>query len=824
MAQYKSEVEAGAALSAQMQAKARELRGIYDSKDPKEQARASQLKSEIGAIQNQLMIMSGPVGALGGGLAKGAVQAVTAIPDLARMAGNYFTGQNQKLFGEQLAPGLNVAANDKTTQALFGVGKGLTSALGMGKVMTGLQTGATTFDEMAAGGDPFAQTLLAVATLGKGGYDVSRNILKNRQVNNLMSQLPAEEANALKNFMIRGQDVSDPVIAGKIAALRSNPKYAELFTVLEKKATEAATAGARAEVNPKYPVKSAGQDIYQATQGEIAKLRENITVLPSSRYEAAFKMGGNNDIIMTDNVVKNIDNMLLDFSRKGTDDARAAQAFLGRLRSNITEAGGRISPEKLRALTSEFGVQAKQGEALITDVSLGTQKSIATGIFKGLKDDLDLTAQTSTVPRIRELTRILDSAVDMTAKAYKQYDNFIAQGLPAKLKNVALNEVDTETLLNTVKGLSNDQRTKMTSILQDTQPEALKRVKQVMYDDFVQSARKELPDGTIGVDLKLLAQKYIKMDEPTKESMSFILGTNAKDFESRMSDANKFFTYMQKYGKDETGKALSGEALAEISTLGYVAGGYGAGKAAGLTGRLWNSLKGGLTDDQTLNLLLSPETKGILKDALKNPNSIETFTNIEKSIFNPATRNVTTGTQLGAEAIQNALPTGVTPATGTMRPSLDLTIPEEAAPATTAPAPATPGARPSIDLSYNPSDIEKQIRAEAEKQGLGKFSDLFVRQAKQESGFNPYATSPKGAGGVFQHMPATAKELGINPYDPTQSIQGGVQYMGQLLNKYQGDPTKALAAYNWGMGNLDRQGLEKAPTETQNYLKNILGV
>jgi hypothetical protein len=281
---------------------------------------------------------------------------------------------------------------------------------------------------------------------------------------------------------------------------------------------------------------------------------------------------------------------------------------------------------------------------------------------------------------------------------------------------------------------------------------------------------------------------------------------------------------MKKYGKDETGKALSVEALAEISTLGYVAGGYCAGKAAGLTGRLWNSLKGGLTDDQTLNLLLSPETKGILKDALKNPNSIETFTNIEKSIFNPATRNVTTGTQLGAEAIQNALPTGVTPATGTMRPSLDLTVPEETAPSTTAPAPATPGVRPSIDLSYNPSDIEQQIRAEAEKQGLGKFSDLFVRQAKQESGFNPYATSPKGAGGVFQHMPATAKELGINPYDPTQSIQGGVQYMGQLLNKYQGDPTKALAAYNWGMGNLDRQGLEKAPTETQNYLKNILGV
>ena len=824
MAKYNTKEEASVALAAQMQTKARELRGIYDSKDPKEQARAEQLKSEIGAIQNQLMINSGGVGAFGGGLAKGVASAVTAIPDLARMAGNYFTGQNLPTFGEQLTPGLNVVSNDKTTQGLFGVGKGLGSSLGLGKVMTGLQTGATTIDEMAAGGDPVAQGILAIATLGKGGYDVSRNVLKNRQINNLMAQLPKEDANALSQFMVRGQDVSDPLVAGKIAALRSNPKYAELFTALEKKATEAATAGARAEVNPNYPTKLAGQDIYQATQGEIAKLRENIKVLPASRYEAAFKMGGNNDIIMTDNVLKNIDKMIMDFGRQGTDDAAAAQAFLGRLRGNITEAGGRISPEKLQALTTEFGSQAKQGESLITDVSLGTQKRIASAIFGGLKDDLQLTAQTSTVPRIRELSRILDSAVDMTAKAYGDYNKFIAQGLPAKLKDVALDAVDTQTLLNTVKGLSNDQRAKMATILQDTQPEALKRVKQVMYDDFVQTARTELPDGTMGVDLKLLAQKYSKMDEPTKESMAFVLGTNAKDFDSRMSDANKFFTYMQKYGKDDTGKALSGEALAELSTLGYVAGGYGTGKAAGLTGRLWNSLKGGLTDDQTLNILLSPETKGILREAVTSPNSVQTLDRIEKSIFNPAARNLATGTQIGAETIQNALPSGVAPATQSIpgqRPALDLTVPEEATP--TNAAPATPGARPSIDLSYNPADIEQQIRAEAEKQGLGKYSDLFVRQAKQESGFNPYATSPKGAGGVFQHMPATAQELGINPYDTTQSIQGGVKYMGQLLKQYNDDPRKALAAYNWGMGNLNRQGLENAPTETQNYLKNILG-
>ena len=113
MAQYKTNAEAAQALAKDLQTKARELKGIYDSTNPKEQARAEQLKTEIGAIQNQLMIGSGMMGAIGGGAAKGIVQAATAIPDLARMAGNYFTGQNLPMLGEQLTPGLKVSSEDK---------------------------------------------------------------------------------------------------------------------------------------------------------------------------------------------------------------------------------------------------------------------------------------------------------------------------------------------------------------------------------------------------------------------------------------------------------------------------------------------------------------------------------------------------------------------------------------------------------------------------------------------------------------------------------------------------------------------------------------
>lgn len=120
--------------------------------------------------------------------------------------------------------------------------------------------------------------------------------------------------------------------------------------------------------------------------------------------------------------------------------------------------------------------------------------------------------------------------------------------------------------------------------------------------------------------------------------------------------------------------------------------------------------------------------------------------------------------------------------------------------------------------------IAEQIRAEADRQGMSEFKDLLVRQAFQESKFNPNAKSGKKAGGVMQIIPGTAKELGVkNVYDPADNIRGGVKYMKQLLEKYDYDPEKALAAYNWGPGRVDKLGLSRMPLETKGYITNILG-
>lgn len=120
------------------------------------------------------------------------------------------------------------------------------------------------------------------------------------------------------------------------------------------------------------------------------------------------------------------------------------------------------------------------------------------------------------------------------------------------------------------------------------------------------------------------------------------------------------------------------------------------------------------------------------------------------------------------------------------------------------------------------------MRIDPNTLGLGALEEryglprgILEAQIRQESNFDPRAVSPAGAQGIAQFLPSTAKQYGIDPFDPHQSVEGMARMNAEMLKKYKGDIPKMLAAYNWGQGNLDRKGLDRAPPETRKYISSI---
>ena len=132
--------------------------------------------------------------------------------------------------------------------------------------------------------------------------------------------------------------------------------------------------------------------------------------------------------------------------------------------------------------------------------------------------------------------------------------------------------------------------------------------------------------------------------------------------------------------------------------------------------------------------------------------------------------------------------------------------------------------KPGVRRPYHrPADLDNIVRQAAQTHKVD--AALVHAVIHAESGFNAHAVSPKGASGLMQLMPATARRYGVRDiFDPTQNVGAGVHYLKDLLKMFDNNPRLALAAYNAGENSVLRFGGIPPYPETTHYVSKVLGL
>jgi len=550
----------------------------------------------------------GPIGEIGTGLMSTLIGGVTGIPDL-------------------VSPALNFAKN-----RLFSTGSrypDIPQLYPMAMKAAGVSSEPTSTQAAPAFyGPDVALGVYGIGSLLKSGFKGAKSFLKDRKLKAFEATLPPDEANFFREFMLKGQGSSDPRIAAILQKLSSNPEFAETFSVLQAGATKAATAGMAPRPSRLSPE--------EATKGLITGVQDKLDALKKARAdagEAAFskiaqrelELGGDRGIVDTTNTLKQVRELKARFADGLTESSKKAVNFLQTIEDTLT-SNNKLTVQQTQSILHEFGVRAAKGESLVNDLAISDQKVIAATIFGGMKDDLRASAALTKDVNDQKSIGNLISARKQIKDASEAYTTAISQGMPSFLQNKSLAEISPEELSKVYSSLTPTQQNVFRSYVGDTKKEALQFLDRNTYTSFIEKATKQLPDGTRGVDLGEMAKNWATLSPSDKNALAAALGQNVNEFSSRMKDALIFSRRMsvsQPVAESVTGIETVGKDLARA---GGVAAGYSVYQGIQLTKDAIKALaKTGLSEEETLRILLTPEGASFLKNAAMSPASTKTL-------------------------------------------------------------------------------------------------------------------------------------------------------------------------------------------------------
>jgi hypothetical protein len=715
----KTNVEAQRRITAQMDAVRPLLRRALEAKDKpaidKYMAEMERLDRQMRATAT--ITVGGvdvPIGAIGSGIQSGISGLFTAIPDIATAGYNYLAPQESQItslgeLGTKYLGTQNEPMSDEQAYAFRmsqGAGSAAIPSAGTKGLLLGTGLSAADVAVSQATGTPegLASTLYSVGNLTRAGFKGIQGLRESRKLNKFIEEnVPVEGQNVFRQFMLRGQGSDSPIVAAAIQKLRSQPEYAELFAKFDQAATDLATKG-MAPVSRISGKQEATEAIATRVQREVDGLRQQRSEAGNRIFEQAKGYGADRGIVSPDKTIKEIDGLISDYSKRKTPNSDRAVQFLTDLKSRMLNESGstkKLTVDETQAVLSEFGRKATQGDSLVKDLAISDELRISAKIFGGLKEDLQTARRLATSPEDKAAAGLLIQAREQVRKASDNYNENIAQGLPAFLKDKPLSSISYEDLYANYKNLNEPQRAKLRSYAGSTDQEALNFLDRNIFQDFVKSAQGKNDAGILTTDLEKLATKWQSLGDNDRYALVTALGVNAKEFDQRMKDALVFTRRMRvSQPAAEAEKIISPDLQRGVSATVGTGGGYSSAKAVDVAMTTFNELfkKQGLTDEQLMKMLLTPEGADFLRQGSltgASRNTLDALTKIPSTLdatapaFSAISRLISAPTQAPVEPTQ-AAPEGIF-------------IPEDIF--TNEPSTTPMGTQPVSDEVFIPEDI-----------------------------------------------------------------------------------------------------------------------